>query len=56
VRLPRHVATVQALCGPALIEFSPEEEVNTISKLDSVYDDAGLEDKSYPKGLIIVFT
>lgn len=45
VRLPRHVATVKALCGSALIEFSSEEEANAISKLNLVYDGADMEMK-----------
>lgn len=47
VRLPRHVADKRLFCGTALVEFSSEEDVQSILKQRLVY--AGVELELKPK-------
>lgn len=47
VRLPRHVAEKRLLCGTALVEFSSEEDAQSILKQSLVY--AGVELELKPK-------
>jgi lupus La protein len=45
VRLPKHVSDKRHFCGTALVEFSEEEEANSVMEMKLSFAGADLEIK-----------